>query len=351
MATELETSLEIDDAGLDLEPGALQEMYWQMVRSRRLDERVWVLHRQGKIAFHISGMGHEGIQVGAAFALRPGYDYVHPYYRDLALNLALGYTPREFMLAVFGRQGETTSAARQMPSHWGSKRLNIVSGSSPVATQVPQAAGMALASKLRGEDRVALTTLGEGSTSQGDYYEGLNWAGVHRLPLICIVQNNIYAISVPITLQMAVPNVADRAAMFGIAGAIVDGNDVLASYRAVKEAVDRARSGGGATLIEAKTYRPVPHSSDDDDRSYRSREEVEHWKRRDPIARFQAYLLDKGLLTEQQIEEAEARARDEIDAAQAAAEAAPYPPPEAALGPVFAPPDGAGAEPRLRVGP
>jgi 2-oxoisovalerate dehydrogenase E1 component alpha subunit len=351
MATELETSLQIDDAGLDLEPGALQEMYWQMVRSRRLDERVWVLHRQGKIAFHISGMGHEAIQVGAAFALKPGYDYVHPYYRDLALNLALGYTPREFMLAVFGKRGETTSAARQMPSHWGSKRLNIVSGSSPVATQVPQAAGMALTSKLRGEDRVALTCLGEGSTSQGDYYEGLNWAGVHRLPLICIVQNNIYAISVPINLQMAVPNVADRAAMFGIAGAIVDGNDVLASYRAVKDAVDRARGGGGATLIEAKTYRPVPHSSDDDDRSYRSREEVEQWKQRDPIARFQAYLLDKGVLTGKQIEEVEARARDEIDSAQAAAEAAPYPPPEAALGPVFAPPEGAAAEPRVRVEP
>ncbi len=313
-----------------------------MLLARRLDERCWVLHRQGKIAFHISGMGHEAIQVGAAAALRPGYDYVHPYYRDLALNLALGYTPKEFMLAVFGKEGETTSGARQMPSHWGAKRLGIVSGSSPVATQVPQAAGMALASKLRGEDRVTITALGEGSTSQGEYYEGMNWVGVHNLPLICIVQNNIYAISVPIEKQMAVENVADRAPMFGVKGVIVDGNDVLASYVAMKEAVERARDSGSdprGTLLEAKTYRPVPHSSDDDDRTYRSREEVQLWKQRDPILRFQTYLLEKGILTEQDVERAEAQVREEVDAAQAAAEAAPYPRPEAALGDVFAPPD------------
>ncbi len=337
MAIDVERPPQIDDVGVELAPETLREMYWQMLRARRLDERAWVLHRQGKIAFHISGIGHEAIQVGAAYAIRVGYDYVHPYYRDLALSLALGYTPREFMLALFGRAGETTSGARQMPSHWSSKRLNIVSGSSPVATQVPQAAGIALACKLQGEDRIALTTLGEGSTSQGDFYEGLNWAGVHKLPLVCIVQNNIYAISVPIDLQMAVPNVADRAAMFGVAGVIVDGNDVLASYRAVKEAVERARAGEGATLIEAKTYRPVPHSSDDDDRSYRSREEVEGWKRRDPVLRFRAYLLEKGIVDEKALDEYEARAREEVDTAQATAESAPFPPPESALGPVFAP--------------
>ncbi len=340
MAAEVKIEHNIDDAGVDLDESTLAEMYWLMLLARRLDERCWVLHRQGRIAFHISGMGHEALQVGAAFTLRKGYDYVHPYYRDLALNLALGYTPREFMLAVYGKQGETTSGARQMPSHWGMRRLNIVSGSSPVATQVPQAAGMALASKLRGEDRVTLTCLGEGSTSQGEFYEGMNWAGVHNLPLVCIVQNNIYAISVPVDRQMAVENVADRAPMFGVAGATYDGNDVLASYRVTREAVERARDPAAprrATLLEAKTYRPVPHSSDDDDRTYRSREEVEQWKRRDPILRFRAYLLEKGVLTGEKVEEYEARARREIDEAQAYAEAAPYPPPESALGPVFAP--------------
>ncbi len=347
MAAEVEVKFDIDDSGVDLDDETLKRMYWEMLRSRRLDERAWVLHRQGRIAFHISGMGHEAIQVGAALALRPGYDYVHPYYRDLALNLTLGYTPGEFMLSLFGKAGETTSGARQMPSHWGARRLGIVSGSSPVATQVPQAAGMALAAKLRHEDRIAVTCLGEGSTSQGEFFEGMNWAGVHNLPLICVVQNNIYAISVPVDKQMAVENVADRAPMFGVEGVIVDGNDVLASYRAMKEAADRARdpeSPVRATLLEAKTYRPVPHSSDDDDRTYRSREEVKRWKERDPIARFLAYLLGKGILTESDVEDYEARARQEIDAAQQAAEEAPYPPPESAVGPVFAPaPDDEGA--------
>lgn len=337
MEVDTGVSLQIDDAGVELDGQVLLDMYWQMVLARRLDERAWIMHRQGKIAFHISGIGQEAVQVGAAHALRAGYDYVHPYYRDLSLNIALGYTPLEFMLALYGRVGETTSGARQMPSHWGSKRLNILSCSSPVATQVPQAAGVALACKMRREDRVVLTTLGEGSTSQGDFYEGLNWAGIHKLPLVCLVQNNVYAISVPMEMQMAVPNVADRAGMFGIAGVIVDGNDVLASYRAVRDAVEVARTGSGATLIEAKTYRVVPHSSDDDDRSYRTREEVEAWKQRDPISRFEAYLLAKGLITKPQITTYDERARMMIDDAQQQAENTPFPAPESIFENVFAP--------------
>jgi 2-oxoisovalerate dehydrogenase E1 component alpha subunit len=339
MATHAPTAPPIDDTGVDLDAKTLLEMYWQMVRARRTDERTWVLHRQGKIAFHISGIGHEGIQAGAAYALRRGYDYVHLYYRDLTFAFALGYSPRDFFLAVYGKAGEPTSGSRQMPSHWCSRELGMLSSSSPVASQVPQAAGAALAIKLRREDRVVVTSLGEGSTSEGDFFEGLNWAGVHRLPMICLVENNIYAISVPVHLQMAVPNVADRAPMFGISGAIVDGNDVLASYRVMSEAVERARTGGGATLLEAKTYRPVPHSSDDDDRTYRTRNEVEEWKQRDPIKRFQSYLVERGLLDEAAIDEIEQRVREEVDEAQANAESAPYPPAEDVLFPVFAPAD------------
>lgn len=331
-----ETS-QIDDTGVDFDDETLLELYWQMIRSRRLDERAWAIHRQGKINFHISGMGHEAIQVGMARAIRLGYDYVHAYYRDLALMLALGLTPHGFMLSLFGKEGEPSSRGRQMPSHWSDVSRNVVTASSPVATQVPQAAGMALASKLRGEDRVTLTTLGEGSTSEGDFHEGMNWAGVHKLPLICVVQNNIYAISVPMELQMAVPYVADRAAAYGIEGVVVDGNDVLACYRVMAEAVERARSGGGATLLEAKTYRPVPHSSDDDDRSYRSREEVEAWKAADPITRYRNYLTDKGVMDEGLLEAYEERAKEEVDEALKAAEAAPYPPLESAMGDVFAP--------------
>jgi 2-oxoisovalerate dehydrogenase E1 component alpha subunit len=179
--------------------------------------------------------------------------------------------------------------------------------------------------------------LGEGSTSQGEWHEGMNWAGVHKLPFICIVQNNAYAISVPLESQMAVSDVADRAAGYGVTGVVVDGNDLFACYDVLHEAVERAHNGDGATLIEAKTYRITPHSSDDDDRTYRSREEVEEWKKKDPILRFQNHLVSEGILTQAQLDTYEVRAKAEVDAAQAAAENAPYPAPEAALGDVYAP--------------
>ncbi len=329
----------------------LLDMFWIMLLSRRLDERSWMLHRQGKIAFHISAMGHEAAQVAAAFAIHRGVDYVHPYYRDLALVLAVGVTPTDFMMSLYGKQADLSSGGRQMPSHFSNRSLHIVSGSAPVATQVPQAAGLAFAIKYKQrcglvdpndttQPRLALTCLGEGATSQGEWHEGMNWAGVHQLPFICLVQNNIYAISVPVQSQMAVEHVADRASAYGVKGVIVDGNDLLAMYDVMADAVQRAYSGEGATLVEAKTYRPVPHSSDDDDRSYRSRDEVEAWKRKDPIVRFQRYLTDEGLLDPAKIDAYEARARAEVDRAQADAEAAPLPAAEDALGDVYAPVEG-----------
>ena len=331
-----------------LSDATLLEMYWTMVLARRTDERSWALHRQGKIPFHISGIGHEAAQVGAAFAINRGVDYVHPYYRDLALVIALGVTPLDFFLSLYGKAGEYSSGARQMPSHFGLKRLNIVSGSAPVATQVPQAAGLAFAIKYRWaqgladpndptQPRLALTCLGEGSTSQGEWHEGMNWAGVHRLPFICLVQNNQYAISEPMSSQMAVRDVADRAAAYGVQGEVVDGNDVLAVYDVMTAAVQRAYMGDGATLVEAKTYRPVPHSSDDDDRTYRSREEVEGWKRKDPIAHFQDTLRERGVLTDADITDIDTRARAEVETAAQTAADAPYPPAEDALFDVYAP--------------
>lgn len=326
----------------------LLDMFWTMLLARRLDERTWALHRQNKIAFHVSGIGHEALQVAAAFALNRGVDYIYPYYRDLAMCLAIGITPRDFMFSLFGKEGELSSGGRQMPSHWSSKDLNIVTQSSPVATQVPQAAGTAFGIKYRithgmidpddeTQPRLALCTLGEGSTSQGEWHEGMNWAAVHQLPFICIVENNNYAISVPFEQQSAVPNVADRAAAYGMKGVIVDGNDVLATYEAVREAVLRAYAGEGPTLIEAKTTRLVPHSSDDDDRTYRTREELTEQKKLDPLPRFQSQLEDAGVLSKEKLDEMEAEARRLINEAQKAAEDAPYPPVESALSGVFAP--------------
>lgn len=323
------------DYAAELNAETLLAMYETMVLSRRLDERMWILNRQGKVPFHISGLGHEACQVGTAFAMRRGHDWLHPYYRDLAFNLALGVTPTDLMLPLFGKAADPSSGGRQMPAHFGNPRLRIVSGSSPVATQVPQAAGIAFAAKLRGLDEVVVTCLGEGSTSQGDFHEGLNWAAVHKLPVVFLVQNNQYAISVPLSKQMGVANVADRGDAYGMPGVMVDGNDVLESYNAAAEALLRARRGDGPTLLEAKTYRPVPHSSDDDDRSYRSRAEVEEWKQKDPILRAERLLSARGLLTDAVRDEIQQRVMTEVDQATDFAIQAAYPRPEEALEPVF----------------
>lgn len=313
------------------------QMYWDILLARRLDERMWILHRQHEVAFHISGIGHEACQVGAAHALRKGHDYIHPYYRDFSLSLTLGMTARDLMLALYGKAGEPTSGARQMPNHYSSRQLNIVAGSSPVATQIPQASGIAFAIKYLGTDQVVLTCFGEGSTAEGDFHEGLNWAGIFKLPVVFLCQNNQYAISVPLDREMPVKNVADRGPAYGMPGVSFDGNDVLESYRAVKEAVDRASRGEGATLLEAKTYRPVPHSSDDDDRTYRSREEVEIWKKRDPVILARDYCIDAGLLDEKRNEELEKKAREIVDDANDFARKAAYPAPEEALNQVWGP--------------
>jgi 2-oxoisovalerate dehydrogenase E1 component alpha subunit len=313
----------------------LLEMYRVMLLSRRLDERAWVLHRQGKIAFHISAIGHEAAQVGAAFALQRGKDWVVPYYRDLAMLLALGMSPREFALGLMGKKDEPSSGGRQMPSHWSLRRANVVSHSSPVATQTPHATGIGLGIKMRGDSAVVLTSIGEGSTSQGEWYEGVNWAAVHKLPVIFLVENNIYAISVRQEMQMAVAGAAGKAAGLGLPGVSVDGLDVVAVVEAVAQAVERARRGDGPTIVEARVHRLTPHSSDDDDRSYRPREEVEAMKAGDPLAAYQQLLLEKKILTPKAQAEIEAEAVEAVEDAMRFAEAAPYPDVSEAEYPVY----------------
>jgi 2-oxoisovalerate dehydrogenase E1 component alpha subunit len=226
-----------------------------------------------------------------------------------------------------------------MPSHWGSRRLAIISHSSPIGTQVPHAAGIAYAARYRGEDAVVGCWFGEGATSEGSWHEGLNFAGIHRLPVVFVCENNQYAISVSQTKQMAIRDVADRAAGYGFPGVVVDGNDVLACYAAMREAVDRARSGEGPTLIEAKTYRFFPHTSDDDDRTYRSREEVEQAKHQDPVHRLEHYLRDAGIADDARLDSLANEIKADIDRDVDRAWKAPDPEPDTLLRHLFAEPE------------
>lgn len=321
---------------LGLSAEDLLSMYRTMVTARLCDEAAFRQNRQGKAPFVIPVSGHEGCQVGTAWALRPGQDIWLPYYRDLALVLVAGVTPYEVFLGIFAKRDDPSSGGRQMPAHWGSRRLGIISGSSPIATQVPHAAGIAYAVKHRGEDAVVGCWFGDGATSEGDWHEGLNFAAIHRLPVIFVCENNHYAISVPQSKQMAVKDVATRAGAYGFPGVVVDGNDVLACYAAMRDAVQRARAGQGPTLIEAKCYRFFPHTSDDDDRSYRSREEVEEAKHDDPLIRFAAHLKQYGLIDEAGIDSLRDEVKADIDRQIVLAWNAPDPEPESALRHVFA---------------
>ncbi|WP_229722200.1 thiamine pyrophosphate-dependent dehydrogenase E1 component subunit alpha [Priestia taiwanensis] len=306
-------------------------MYETMLLSRKLDERMWLLNRAGKIPFVVPGQGQEGTQVGAAFALDRTKDYVLPYYRDMAVVLACGMTPKELMLSAFGKAEDPNSGGRQMPGHFGQKKNRIVTGSSPVTTQVPHAVGFALAAKMEGKDFVSFVTFGEGSSNQGDFHEGLNFAGVHKLPVIFMCENNKYAISVPIEKQLACANVSDRAAGYGMPGYTVDGTDPLTVYKVMKEAVERARRGEGPTLIEAVSERLTAHTSDDDERLYRSQEEIDEAKAKDPVKLFATYLKDLELLTDDTDKALHDKLQRIVNEATEYGENAPYAAPEDAL--------------------
>ena len=310
-------------------------MYRTILTARLLDEAALRQNRMGRAPFVVPAEGHEACQVGTAWVMRKGVDVWVPYYRDGAVVLAAGMTPFEIFLGIFAKADDPSSGGRQMPSHWGHKGLDIISGSSPIATQIPHAAGIAYAIKYRQEDAVVGCWFGDGATSEGDWHEGLNFAGIHRLPVIFVCENNQYAISVPQAKQMAVDNVADRAEGYGFPGVVVDGNDVLACYGAMKQAHERARAGEGPTLIECKTYRFLGHTSDDDDKTYRPRDEVEEARHNDPVHVFGEYLRTQEVLDDVGAEELRLEIKDEIDTALAAAWDAADPTPESAMRHVF----------------
>ena len=307
------------------------KMYETMLLARRLDERMRLLNRAGKIPFVISCQGQEAAQVGAAFALDCTKDYIAPYYRDMGVVLHFGMTARDLMLSAFAKAQDPNSGGRQMPGHFGQKKNRILTGSSPVTTQVPHAVGVALAGKMQRKDFLTFVTLGEGSSNQGDFHEGANFAGVHKLPVIIMVENNQYAISVPVERQLACAKVSDRAIGYGMPGVTVDGKNPLEVYKVVKEAAERARRGEGPSLIETLTYRLTAHSSDDDHRQYRTTEDIEEGRAKDPIALFKSYLIETGVATELELETINDNILEIVNDATDYAEAAPYAMPEHAL--------------------
>ena len=321
---------------LGLSVDDLLSMHRTLLIARLLDEASLRQNRMGRAPFVVPVSGHEGCQIGTAWPMRRGTDIWLPYYRDVGVVLVAGMTPYEIFLGVFSKADDPSSGGRQMPSHWGSRRLGIISGSSPIATQVPHAAGIAYAARLRGEDTVVGCWFGDGATSEGDWHEGLNFAGIHDLPVIFVCENNQYAISVPQSKQMAVADVACRAEGYGFPGVVVDGNDVLACYAAMQTAHERARAGGGPTLIECKTYRYLPHTSDDDDKSYRTREEVEEAHHHDPIDLFAAYLREQGAADDAVLQAMRDEIKADLDRQIALAWEASDPEPASAMRHVFA---------------
>src|SRR3982074_2561767 len=309
--------------------GATREEYLQLHRwmrmAKALDDRMHMLVKQGRAPFVGSSRGHEGIQVASTAALGAN-DWLVPHYRGLANALVRGLTMREWKLAVFAKADDPLSAGRNIPGGCYSYRaLKIAPVSQVVASWVPKASGIAYAAKLTGEGSVTLGAFGGGGTSQGDFHEGVNFAAVHRLPVVFVCENNSYAISVPIRLQMANPNVADRAAGSGIPGVTVDGTDVPACYAVCREAVNRARGGEGPTLIDAKIWRINSHTSEDNHLKYRTKEEIAEASGHDPIGRYVTWLIERGWIAAEEAANVEAGCDKEASDAPAWAEQAPAP--------------------------
>jgi 2-oxoisovalerate dehydrogenase E1 component len=322
MAIDFDKNLHHRD--LDLTDAQVVEMYRLMLTARRIDDRMFALQRQGRAPFVVGSSGHEAVQVASAFALDKEKDWVLPYYRDMGVALAWGFDPVEIFLGAFAKKTDPMSGGRQLPGHWSDSERRVLTQSSVIGTQYPHAVGIAQAIMTRGDDAVVVVYGGEGSTSEGDWHEAMNWAGIRRLPIIFVIENNNYAISVPSDEEVA-GSLAARADSYGFPGVEVDGNRTLRVFQVMREAVARARAGGGPTLIEAETYRYYAHTSDDNDSLYRTREEVETWRKRDPVARMRQYLIEHRLLTEAEEDQLDAEVVEVLARAVEQAEAAPDP--------------------------
>jgi len=323
------TSLEVEARGGSAsasERALLRRVYEVVLLSRAVEERLWVLSRQGQVSFVLTPRGHDVAQVASGAAIRRGYDSIWPYYRDMALALAIGVTPYEIFMAALGRAGDPHSGGRQLTMHLSSPRLKIGSASSEVAAHLPHAVGAAYAARVLGQDRVAVAYFGDGATGEGATHEAMNLAGIHKLPVVFFCENNGLAISVPHALTMPIPTFAERGAAYGMPGVSMDGTDALAVFRATRQAIERARAGEGPAVVEAFVPRMTSHSSQDDD-SYRTEAERAEALARDPLPRLRELLLEYGLLEpdeEERLTRAlHAQARDEADRAVAQPEPEP----------------------------
>ena len=313
----------MDDLGLPRE--LLLRLYTALRRTRALEERLGILYRQGKILGGVYlSTGQEAVSVGAAAALEDG-DVIVPSHRDMGAHLLRGIQPREVFAQFLGRVGGP-SRGRDGNVHFGDLARGDVAFVSPMADGIPVAVGVAMALQRQGRARVAMTWFGEGAASRGDFHEGVNLASVLGVPAIFVCNNNQYAYSTPVTRQTAVPDIATRAAGYGIPGCIVDGMDVVAVYRAAREAVERARKGGGPSLVECKTMRLRGHS-EHDDASYVPRDLLDAWRARDPVQGFERKLLEAGILDEDERHATNERVRVELEEALAWAESSPLPSP------------------------
>ena len=304
----------------------LLELYRLMCLSRALDTRIWQLNRQGKAAIAASAQGHEAAQAAIVHASDPSRDHYLIYYRQLTAMLCLGTTPVEMLRQFLAKDPEMMSAARQFPLHGSHPRVDLFSFSNVVGTQLPQAVGVALADQMQGNDAVTLAFFGDGAASQGDCHEAMNFAGIRRLPVVFLCENNGYAISVPLRQQMPIDSVATRASSYGLPGVEVDGADIVASYEAVKEAIDLARSGGGPSLVELRVERMLPHTTDDDHTRYRSEDEIANMSERDPLTVSSAMLKRSGILSDEIEREFQEQARKAVDGATDQVEGEPFPP-------------------------
>jgi pyruvate dehydrogenase E1 component alpha subunit len=317
-----ESGRAVDDADPGLEPELMVDMYRAMVRTRALDERMINLQRQGRIGFYVPSTGEEAAQVGSAMALDDG-DWVFPSYRVPGLFLMRGAKVEDLVANCFGNEADLCKG-RQMPVHYAFGDLRLVSISSPIGTHLIQAVGCAYGQKLRKDGGVSVAMFGDGGTSSNDFHSGLNFAGVWKAPCVFVCTNNQWAISVPLEKQTASETIAVKAEAYGMPGVRVDGNDVLAVYRACKDAYDLARSGGGPTLLELMSYRRGPHSSSDDPTRYRG-EQAQEWMSRDPILRFRKYLERADLWSQAQEDAFQQQAKDSINASVKVAEKAAQP--------------------------